>query len=986
MAGFNNNTSGGLFSGGTEDHDDSVLAERILLVQQVVDVCIERRLSGETLTDEDVAREHPELMPELAEELQHLAVIEKARRRAASSHTTRSAPSSTIGLQPDPPDVFPGYEILGEIHRGGQGVVYRARQSSTGREVAIKVAIRGALATDAELARLEQEVKVLGTLRHPGIVSVIDSGVAVGGSFYYVMDYIEGVPLDAYLESRRAAGRDRHLPIRDMVRLLIEVCDAVQTAHRNGVIHRDIKPRNIRIDREGKPHLLDFGLAKVLESPGTADALTAVGQFVGSLPWASPEQAAGGQAHVDVRSDVYALGVTGYQMLTGCFPYDVEGGAGEVFDRIQHSEPVPPSRHRKTIDRDLETILMTCLRKEPDRRYQAAGELARDLRRYLLDEPIDARRDSTWYVVQKAIRRHRVAFSSMFAMALLVLLSAVALAFLYRGQIAAREAEAVARKEAETTLAFLEATLGAALPGADNARDMTVREALDKAAGRVATRFTQTPRLEAAVRDTIGYTYSKLGFYDEARDHLTRAVMIRKEELGPQDLLTLRSEVRLADVLHDAGRADEAVTQFEATIARLEHLPNDTRRFETRLRTRYALALLRLQRLADAKVQTEQAVEVARTLQDDGMMLSHALHAQGMLARMEGRLDDAEARFRETEAIWRRRLSEDHEDLAGIRLNLASTLLDRGRFAEARALHEQTLSQFVKIYGEEHPNVILCYSNLAGIADRQGDLDQSKVFISKAIELIEKLHGPDSLQLREAQSHLATVLVNKLEYEAAVELRDQIYHAYVERLGPDHLDTLNEQEEYGRIVQAMGRFQEAQAVFESVLSTRRRVMEPDHPIIARTHTNLGSALESQGKFDEAIAAYESSLEVLRQKLEPGDHRFSGVLGMLGRALLQTERYAEAEPLLRECVDIRARHYPGHWIQATAKARLGASLALQGKRDEGRPLMVSALTMLRAMQNRPPELDAKVIQWLIRDCEVAGDAACVDRWNAELPPA
>ncbi|MGB0717557.1 MAG: protein kinase domain-containing protein, partial [Phycisphaerae bacterium] len=169
--------------------------DRMMRIQRVVDDCIERRLAGENLSDADLQIAHPELLPELSDELRHLAVIERARKRAGSSVGSQSDGRQLPLGDPSPPDLFPGYEILNEIQRGGQGVVYRARQSSTGRDVAIKVAIRGASATSAEIARLEQEVQVLGKLRHPGIVSIIDSGEAAGGSFYYVMDFIEGQSL-----------------------------------------------------------------------------------------------------------------------------------------------------------------------------------------------------------------------------------------------------------------------------------------------------------------------------------------------------------------------------------------------------------------------------------------------------------------------------------------------------------------------------------------------------------------------------------------------------------------------------------------------------------------------------------------------------------------------------------------------------------------------------------------------------------------------
>ncbi|MHC5111164.1 MAG: serine/threonine protein kinase, partial [Planctomycetota bacterium] len=519
----------------------TVESERLLRIQHILDDCIERRIAGDPVSDQDLIAAHPDLLPELADELQHLAVIERARRRASDSKAgTDSGNASPLPETPAPPDLFPGYQVLDEIHRGGQGVVYRALQESTQRVVAIKVAAQGAWATEAEIARLEREVQVLGSLKHPGIVSIIDSGIAAAGSFYYVMHYIEGRPLDKYLRHRgekatRKEGKRafQGMPAGEAIDLLLQIGDAVNAAHLKGVIHRDLKPGNILIDGEGRPHLLDFGLAKIAEPEGVT-AMTQTGQFVGSMPWASPEQAEGRTDQVDTRTDVYALGVVAYQMLTGQFPYEITGSIHEVIDRIINVSPQRPSGIRQGVDREIETIVLKCLSKEPDRRYQTAGELARDIRRFQANEPIEAKRDSGWYIVRKTISRHKAAFIASVAFVVLITASAISLAVMYRQQVAARDAEAMARREAESVLGFLTETLGQASPGLVNDRNMTVRTALDRAADRVSGDFPDSPRIEATIRNTIGVTYNGLGLYDEARVHLARALDIRRIEYGSQ--------------------------------------------------------------------------------------------------------------------------------------------------------------------------------------------------------------------------------------------------------------------------------------------------------------------------------------------------------------------------------------------------------------------------------------------------------------------
>lgn len=323
---------------------------------------------------------------------------------------------------------IPGYEIVREIHRGGQGVVYQAVQRSTRREVAIKVMRQGPFATLADRARFEREIDTLSKLDHPNIVAVHDAGVAAG-FHYFVMNYVDGQTLDEALPD--AAGR-----IPATLDVFIKVCDAVHAAHLRGIIHRDLKPSNIRVARTGEPFVLDFGLAKAADAEPDS-AMTRTGQFVGSLPWASPEQLESASARIDLRTDVYSLGAILFQLLTGALPFDVGTNLRDAYDSILLRDPPRPSAVAAAagsarIDDELDTIVLKCLAKDRERRYQSAGELARDLRRYLAGEPIEAKRDSALYVLRKTLRRYRLPFSVAGAFVVLLGVVAVTMALLYR--------------------------------------------------------------------------------------------------------------------------------------------------------------------------------------------------------------------------------------------------------------------------------------------------------------------------------------------------------------------------------------------------------------------------------------------------------------------------------------------------------------------------------------------------------------------------
>ncbi len=463
----------------------------------VIAEIIHRRGAGEWISDESVIAAHPELMPELAEQLDALRRIEKAESEASrvtslrdrvALRTGRTSATGEPAGGPDPEvlrdrkaterpaamrepaeggratqrlaarpaaseqrcsrgahdwlaSALPGYSIAGEIHRGGQGAVYAAVQKSTGRDVAIKVLHEGPFGGPADISRFEREVQVLAQLRHRNIVTVHDSGVA-SGRYYFVMDFIDGRRLDEYL-----AGEPR--PVAEVLRMFVKICDAVHAAHVLRIVHRDLKPGNILIDAHGEPHVLDFGLAKATSAQDGGPAaspysdrtmLTITGQFVGSVQWASPEQAAGATDKIDSRSDVYSLGVLLYHALTFRYPYEVSGSLHEVLDRVIHQEPARPSKLSQSVDGEIETILLKCLSKEPDRRYQDAGELSRDLQRYLNDEPIAAKRDSRLYVLRKFARRYRLQVAAAVAFVLLLAISSVvALALYARERHAVRE-------------------------------------------------------------------------------------------------------------------------------------------------------------------------------------------------------------------------------------------------------------------------------------------------------------------------------------------------------------------------------------------------------------------------------------------------------------------------------------------------------------------------------------------------------------------
>jgi serine/threonine protein kinase len=460
---------------------------------------------------------------------------------------------SSKGSNTPASDSFPGYEITKELHRGGQGVVYQAIHRATRRKVAIKVMRDGLLASPRDRARFEREIQILGQLKHPGIVAIHDSGT-VGPWSFHVMDYVPGQPLDVFLASKG-------LSVKQTLQLFKEICEAINVAHLRGIIHRDIKPSNIRVDPAGSPRVLDFGLAKVSEFDVIADQspqmMTVTGQFVGSLPWASPEQAEGAPEKIDIRTDVYSLGVMLYQMLTGRFPYEVAGNMRDVLGHIMHDPPLRPSSLRRDIDDEVQTMLLKCLSKERERRYQSAGELARDIGHYLRGEPIEAKRDSGWYIIRKTLSRYRVRAAVATAFVVVTLISAVALLVLYRAAQGQAIAAEQARQQAEQESARLRAAfdvvssiMSAIVPVSDQASDKF--DLLDAAERKVAAEFTDQPELDAWLRYALAVGYGNLAYadrdrgYDMAEQQLLKTRAIRTRQLGPDHPDTFKATWLLA--------------------------------------------------------------------------------------------------------------------------------------------------------------------------------------------------------------------------------------------------------------------------------------------------------------------------------------------------------------------------------------------------------------------------------------------------------
>jgi predicted Ser/Thr protein kinase len=366
---------------------------------------------------------------------------------AAPSHLA----ADLLRKQTEGPETIGPYRILGLLGEGGMGTVYRAEQHSPHRIVALKV-IRAGMTNTQFLRRFELESEALGRLQHPGIAQIYDAGTADEGSGsqpYFAMEFIEGRPLMAY-------GVEHSLDARARLELMAKICDAVSHAHQRGILHRDLKPGNVLVDGSGQPKILDFGVARMIDSDSQATRQTDLGQLIGTLDYMSPEQTLGDPFDLDVRSDIYSLGVILYELLAGKLPYQTKRRSlPEVVRIIREHDPEPLS----TIDRgyrcDIEIIVEKALEKDKDRRYASAAELAGDIRRHLADEPIVARPATASYRAGKFIRRYRTGVAVSCLVFLLILGFGIGMGILAARNARERDIAKTERARAEQVVTFL---------------------------------------------------------------------------------------------------------------------------------------------------------------------------------------------------------------------------------------------------------------------------------------------------------------------------------------------------------------------------------------------------------------------------------------------------------------------------------------------------------------------------------------------------
>ncbi|MEZ6243614.1 MAG: serine/threonine-protein kinase [Phycisphaerales bacterium] len=794
------------------------------------------RVSDETLAAMAAGElDDPVLEAEVAKDPELCARLEAMRSEhdllAELGDALRSDPG---GGAPALDEQIEGYRLDREIYRGGQGVVLAAYQESTKREVAVKLMLDGALASKTDQARFDREVELAAQLRHPNIVTVHESGRTRRGRRYVSMELVDGVRLDEACRELCGGGAPKSAEqVAKIVHLFVPICDAIAYAHRLGVIHRDLKPGNVLVTGDGRPVVLDFGIAKLA---GSREGTTKTGDFVGTLSYAAPEQLARSPELVDTRADVYAIGVMLFECLTGSRPGQVEGmSLADSVRAVTEQDAPRASGLNGAVSRDLDAILRRALERDPARRYQSVHQLRDELNRMLAGEVVRAREGERLYLASRFVRKRKAPIAVGVA---ILGLGVVGVWFGYRANIRAAEARGSGRGM-KVALDYItgieyetrEEGAGAVLDTGDRLR--LISEQVDKELG-------EYPRYETGVRTSLGLAFLGERDFEDAERELREALRLAQSAHHGDS-----GEV--ADALHNLGR----VLWFRAKLEEAEQTYRDALAMRIRLAGR------------------------------DNLDVAREMHHLAATLHVEGKFDESEALWHEVIRIRRNLLEPNDPDIANSLLGYGHLLREAGRMEEAAEPLREALGI---IRSKGVPNdwrVARVAHELGACLFDIGEYDEGERLLRESLA-IKKAHPDRRSEALTALQLSRVLLASKGVTAEGRGLCEGAVGILASLLDRDHPDLVNARMLEARYMLADGDGQGALAIMQEAPSMLRKRLGENHWQVGEAEVLLSESLFAVGRRDEAHEAAARGVEILAGQRPEDDKLLIEARGALAR--------------------------------------------------------------------------------------------------------
>lgn len=822
----------------------------------------------------------------------------------------------------DPHDALPErigvWQPLRRIGHGGMGTVYLVERNDAGfhQTGALKL-LRLGDESDAFLERFARERQILASLTHPGIARLLDGGRSRDGRPYLVMEYVEGEALD------RACDRQR-LDIDARIALFVQIAEAVAHAHRNLIAHRDLKPGNILVGADGRPKLLDFGIAKALTETSSEpqhgtqpDTHTALRAF--TPDYATPEQVLG--QPTSTATDLYQLGLLLYELLTGHrAQHALDTSQRALEDAICRSEPVRPSERiadddsercaarsttpgalRRKLRGDLDNIVLKALRKAPERRYESASALIDDLERWRTGLPVRARPESWRYRCGKFMKRNAWAVAA--GIVIFALLAGYAITATLQAQAIARErdrAQAEAEKTRQT-LALLKRVFLLSDPRETGGVPLSARQALDAGWESMQGELDKNPEIAVEVLAVVAESYGRAGDFKQARALFERNLLTLRKLPQPQPLL-------LAGALRGHGRALSQLAEYDAADTELTAALAGYRRLFGARHEEVATTMIDIAQLHARRGDQRGAEAIFRDVLamrrdlygERHPLVAEALSLLAMTLRQQSDYAGAKPLLEQTLTLRRQILPAQHPDLRTSLSNLAMIRSDLGEYDAAESLYREALAGMQASLGKAHPEAAIVMANLGRLLQSRRDYAGARALFEDALRIRLAVFGEQHPMTAENLNDIGLLLSESGDAKAA----ERFYLRALDAYPPDHKGRGATVFNIGRLAENRRDYAIAERRYREALALQRRDYGETHDRVGADLNRLGIVLHRQGRLDDAETSMRQALAIYRQRLPAGHQRLAMVLLPLGELLIDRKRHREAEPLLREAWQVR----------------------------------------------------------------------------------